>query len=137
MAFIPATKAYEILLRYERGQEGSCCVWEEDVYRNFITFIPSNVPGDHHYYYCFDCSDFNTTNGADFRNGILTYNTIDNTTTYWVNLGVSSDNGDYRDTHNGGHDKDTCFGTIGDGTGSVFAYLDELSYDDCKKIRDA
>ncbi|CAG8463962.1 9392_t:CDS:2 [Gigaspora margarita] len=45
IALMPATEAYEVLLRNWGGAEAvTCCVWEEDVHRNFITFIPPNLP---------------------------------------------------------------------------------------------
>ena len=63
--------------------------------------------------------------GADLRNGILTYQTIDNTTTYWIHLG-----GKFFDQFRGGYNKDACFMLTGD-----IELIDELSLDDCKKIR--
>ncbi|CAG8701826.1 18613_t:CDS:2 [Rhizophagus irregularis] len=150
MAFIPATKAYEILLRNGGGDSHgnkviisdfielnsmmTCCTWEEDDQRNFITFIPPNVPHKNNDYYCFPCSSFDIVGryfGADLRNGILTYQTIDNTTTYWIHLG-SNYIGAYYEAYQGGYNKDACFMLTGYFNA---AEIEELSYDDCKKIR--
>ncbi|RGB31207.1 hypothetical protein C1646_671067 [Rhizophagus diaphanus] len=135
IAFMPATKAYEILLRNGGGDsEGTCCTWEEDYQRNFITFIPLNVPYKNEEYYCFPCSSFDELkyDGAYIKNGILTYQTIDSTTTYWIHLG-SNFNGAYEESYKGGYNEDACFMLTGK---KNVADIEELSYDDCKKIRD-
>ncbi|RGB38014.1 hypothetical protein C1646_665696 [Rhizophagus diaphanus] len=134
IAFIPATKAYEILFRNGGGDGGvTCCTWEEDNQHNFITFIPPNVPRKNNDYYCFSCSSFDNVryDGAYVRNGILTQQTIDNTTTYWVHLG-SNLLGNYYEAYQGGYNKDACFMLTGYFKG---AEIEELSYDDCKKLR--
>ena len=59
---------------------------EEDYKRNFLTYIPNINPPES--YYCFDCKTFEGGNSTDLRNGILTYNTLDNTTTYWIHYQV-------------------------------------------------
>ncbi|PKY58969.1 hypothetical protein RhiirA4_481330 [Rhizophagus irregularis] len=47
IALMPATEAYEILLRNWGGySDVSCCVWEEDYQRNFLTYIPPASPRD-------------------------------------------------------------------------------------------
>ncbi|CAG8659846.1 13781_t:CDS:2, partial [Racocetra fulgida] len=47
----------------------TCCVWQEDYQRNFITFIPPNVTL--RAYYCFTCATFDGMElwGADLKNG--------------------------------------------------------------------
>ncbi|CAB4445674.1 unnamed protein product [Rhizophagus irregularis] len=133
IALMPATKAYEVLLRNWGGYSGAwCCVWQEDYQRNFITFIPPNVWDKD--YYCFSCATFDgmEEHGADLRNGILTYHTIDNTTTYWVDLGVDQPSA-YADTNEGGYNRDTCFHVYGN---FKVAELNEAPYDECQKIRD-
>ncbi|CAB4416288.1 unnamed protein product [Rhizophagus irregularis] len=135
IALMPATKAYEVLLRNWGGFNGAvCCVWQEDYQRNFITFIPPNIRA-HNDYYCFHCATFDGmgSNGADLRNGILTYHTIDNTTTYWVNLGVNFLK--YAYTNKGGYNRDTCFHVYGGDKND--ADLEEAPYDECQKIRDS
>ncbi|CAI2188322.1 15180_t:CDS:2 [Funneliformis geosporum] len=137
IALMPATEAYEVLLRNWGGYSGaSCCVWQEDSQHNFITFIPPNVPLKNNAYYCFSCATFDGMEkwGADLRNGILTYHTIDNTTTYWVDLGVTNP-GDYTDTNEGGYNKDTCFHVYGGPVNE--AELTEAPYEECQKIRDS
>jgi hypothetical protein len=112
-----------------------CCVWQEDDQRNFITYIPPYIDiEDHNLYYCFDCSSFDSAarfGGADLRSGILTYHTKDDSTTYWVNLGATSDAG-YISTYRGGYNNNACF-LIQGGTNEVT--IAEMSYDDCKKTR--
>lgn len=108
----------------------ACCSWAEDAYRNFITYIPPDAPYHDQNYYCFDCSDFTNNNGANNRNGIRTFQTVDNTTTYWVHYVVRHDGSD---VYLGGYNKNTCF----DAYGVVDEFfITESSYDDCKKIRD-
>ncbi|RGB21318.1 hypothetical protein C1646_778374 [Rhizophagus diaphanus] len=135
IAFIPATKAYEILFQNgDGGSEETCCIWEEDYQRNFITYIPPNVPRKNDDYYCSPCSSFDYLqhDGADLRNGILTHQTIDNTTTYWVHLQSSSYGEAHYEAIKGGYNKDACFMLSGS---FLAAVIEELSYDDCKKIR--
>ncbi|CAG8782159.1 19739_t:CDS:1, partial [Racocetra fulgida] len=68
----------------------TCCVWQEDSQHNFIIYIPPNV--NYEAYYCFNYATFDGINdhGSNLRNGILTYQTLDNTTAYWVDLDVRS-----------------------------------------------
>jgi hypothetical protein len=70
--------------------------------------------------------------GADLRNGILTYHTIDNTTTYWVDLGYTYPDG-HIGTNRGGYNRDTCFHVYGAGDNAAELY--EAPYDECQKIR--
>ncbi|GBC02105.1 hypothetical protein RclHR1_04450013 [Rhizophagus clarus] len=133
IALMPATKAYEVLLRNWGGQSiDTCCVWQEDYLHNFITYIPPNAEHND-LYYCFSCATFDGIgeHGADLRNGILTYHTLDNTTTYWVDLDVRNRN---QGSNKGGYNKDTCFHVYGDASD---ANLDEAPYDECEKIRDS
>ncbi|CAB4383741.1 hypothetical protein RhiirA5_470039 [Rhizophagus irregularis] len=133
IALMPATKAYEVLLRNWGGQDtDTCCVWQEDYLHNFITYIPPNAEHNN-LFYCFSCGTFDGIgeHGADLRNGILTYHTLDNTTTYWVDMHVINDG---PSSNKGGYNKDTCFHVFGD-LGE--ATLDEAPYDECEKIRDS
>ncbi|CAG8742262.1 16990_t:CDS:2 [Funneliformis caledonium] len=132
IALMPATEAYEVLLRNWGGDDKAyCCVWEEDAQHKFITFIPPNIPNKPSYYYCSGCATFNGMERfrADLRNGILTYQTLDNTTTYWVNFGT-----DYAWSVLGGYNKDTCFHVYGT---EHKAELNEAPYEECEKIRDS
>ncbi|PKY27505.1 hypothetical protein RhiirB3_529245 [Rhizophagus irregularis] len=125
--------SYEVLLRNWGGQDtDTCCVWQEDYLHNFITYIPPNAEHNN-LFYCFSCGTFDGIgeHGADLRNGILTYHTLDNTTTYWVDMHVINDG---PSSNKGGYNKDTCFHVFGD-LGE--ATLDEAPYDECEKIRDS
>ncbi|CAG8770549.1 97_t:CDS:2, partial [Gigaspora rosea] len=127
---------YEVLLRNWGGYSGArCCVWQEDYQHNFITLIPLKLESPSSYY-CSSCATFNGMDrwGADLRNGILTYHTIDNTTTYWVDLGVLNP-GDYASTNKGGYNRDTCFHVYGGEVNQ--AELNEAPYEECQKIRDS
>ncbi|PKB98562.1 hypothetical protein RhiirA5_403904 [Rhizophagus irregularis] len=142
IALMPATKAYEVLLRNWGGQSNAeCCVWQEDAQHNFITYIPQSVPNEkHHYYYCSNCATFDGMDkeGADLRNGILTYRTLDDTTTYWADMVVSfkPGNNHIRTNRGGdsGYNNHTCFHVFGDHNE---ARLDEAPYEECQKIRDS
>ncbi|CAB4408120.1 unnamed protein product [Rhizophagus irregularis] len=139
IALMPATEAYEILLRNWGGySDVSCCVWEEDYQRNFLTYIPPASPRDANASphngasYCFVCSTFDgmEKRGGDLRNGILTQQTLDNTTTYWVNVNTNYDTS----KNKGGYNKDTCYHVYAD----YFSLeLDEAPYEECEKIRDS
>ncbi|RIB30008.1 hypothetical protein C2G38_2153950 [Gigaspora rosea] len=142
IALMPATKAYEVLLRNWGGYSGAtCCFWQEDSQHNFITLIPLKLE-DPRNYYCCSCATFDGMDrwGADLRNGILTYHTIDNTTAYWVDLGVDYPDfvgHGYADTNEGGeggYNRDTCFHVYGN---TDQAELNEAPYEECQKIRDS
>jgi hypothetical protein len=72
--------------------------------------------------------------GADLRNGVLTYKTLDDTTTYWVDLEVTVDfNQDQYSTNTGGYNNHTCFHVGAYGR----ADLTEAPYEECQQIRDS
>ncbi|RIA85304.1 hypothetical protein C1645_830984 [Glomus cerebriforme] len=136
IALMPATEAYEILLRNWGGLSTMiCCMWEEDSNRNFITYVPPDVPHNSAESYCTTCATFEFL--GDVRNGILTQKTLDNTTTYWVNLQVTDDLGRSSVFH-GGYNSNTCFHVFGGEGGWIpRADLDEAPYEECQKIRDS
>ncbi|GBC10573.1 hypothetical protein RclHR1_09730009 [Rhizophagus clarus] len=134
---MPATEAYEVLLRNWGGEESrTCCVWQEDSQHNFITYIPPSVPHKNEDYYCFDCATFDGMDlkGADLRNGILTYQTLDNTTAYWVDMGILDGFAKSNQGGDSGYTKNTCFHVHGR---KFDASLYEAPYDECEKIRDS
>ena len=74
--------------------------------------------------------------GADLRNGILTYNTLDNTTPYWVDI-VAVSVWDTHKTNIGGdygYDQNICVHVYGS---DEDVRLDLALYEECEKIRDS
>ena len=109
-----------------------CETWEENFQGDFITYIPSNL--DPKKYYGFDC--FNPGGGGkDFRNGILTYNTLDNITQYWTHFQFyfrTNQIAKKEFIHDGTYG-DHCF-YFDSRDHDVYFYL--INHDDCVKVRD-
>jgi hypothetical protein len=74
--------------------------------------------------------------GADLRNGILTYNTLDNTTPYWVDLIADSSWDEHRTNIGGdfGFNANICVHVYGSDSD---ARLDLALYEECQRIRDS
>ncbi|GES93707.1 hypothetical protein GLOIN_2v1846791 [Rhizophagus clarus] len=114
IALMPATEAYEVLLRNWGGEESrTCCVWQEDSQHNFITYIPPSVPHKNEDYYCFDCATFDA---------------------YWVDMGILDGFAKSNQGGDSGYTKNTCFHVHGR---KFDASLYEAPYDECEKIRDS
>jgi len=91
-------------------------------------------------YYTFSCLYPGGDHGKDFRNGILTYNTLDNSTTYWVHFklhyhvtGGAGAHGGTMYFLLGGYNKNGCY--LMNGTTPDLRFY-ETSYEDCLKVRD-
>jgi hypothetical protein len=101
----------------------------EDVHRNFITYIPSNVTDPSEWIY-FSCNG-DSEGKENVKNRIATLNTLDDSTTYWIHAEMDVSPGE---RIRGGFNENKCFDLHGD-TGFKW-YFDDHDYNDCKRIRD-